>query len=91
MPAIRKMHPDALRGFTLIELLVVIAIIAILASLLFPVLRSARLRSQQIDCVNNVKQITLSSSIYYQDMHQFVGPISNNPNTSGGDCSRWPR
>jgi prepilin-type N-terminal cleavage/methylation domain-containing protein/prepilin-type processing-associated H-X9-DG protein len=45
------------RGFTLIELLVVIAIIAILASLVFPAVRSALDRGRATRCMANLREV----------------------------------
>jgi prepilin-type N-terminal cleavage/methylation domain-containing protein/prepilin-type processing-associated H-X9-DG protein len=72
------------RGFTLIELLVVIAIIAILAALLLAVLSKAKDRTRTIQCVNNMKQLTLCWTLY---THDYDDCVPHNWTLANGDNS----
>lgn len=51
-------------GFTLIELLSVIAVIAILSTLLFPVISGIRVKHKQAVCANNMRQIAQAMLAY---------------------------
>ncbi|MGA2750514.1 MAG: prepilin-type N-terminal cleavage/methylation domain-containing protein [Verrucomicrobiota bacterium] len=70
-------------AFTLIELLVVIAIIAILAGMLLPSLASAKLAGQRMSCIDNLKQLGFSHTMYGQDNNGFFPPRNA--------TNRWPQ
>ena len=75
-------------AFTLIELLVVIAIIAILASILMPVLAAAQAKARKITCVNNNKEIATAILMYISDDNGKF-PILNERNYSSATTNWW--
>lgn len=69
-------------GFTLVELLVVLGIIALLVSILLPVVNAARTRAKEIVCQSNVRQICACMFAYAADSHAFP-PNEVTPSPSG--------
>ncbi len=67
-------------AFTLLELLIVIVIVAILAGMLILVAGQARARARSIQCINNLRQLSLGVRMY-ADAHggKFPGDIEEDP------------
>jgi prepilin-type N-terminal cleavage/methylation domain-containing protein/prepilin-type processing-associated H-X9-DG protein len=78
----QRKFTSAETAFTLIELLVVIAIIAILAAMLLPALGRAKESGKRIACLNNLRQLSLSTQIYVNESQGFYPPRSQ--------TDRWP-
>ncbi len=66
MPKIKK----PIKAFTLMELLVVIAVIALLLGIFAPSLGKAKMKAQQVVCMNNLKQINLAFDLYLQSNNE---------------------
>lgn len=74
------------RGFTLVELLVVIAIIGILIALMLPAVMAARNSALKLQCMNNVKQLSLAAQSYESTQKQF--PLNWGVVTTVGEATK---
>ena len=81
----RRSRPNR-AGFSMIELLMVIAIIVMMLSLMLPAIQSAREAARRVQCINNLKQVSLALANYETQYHVFppgvvdrAGPIRNEP------------
>lgn len=79
------MHRRNESGFTLIELLVVIAIIALLISILLPMLDRAKELTRRAVCGSNMRQLGLGATAYANDRNLWypVGFHDNNVSNPG--------
>lgn len=78
----KQTHANKKTGFTLIELLVTIAVIAILASMLLPVLARGKKSAQRIKCTSDLRQLGVATQLYWDEngskcFYQYVGDTNN--------------
>jgi prepilin-type N-terminal cleavage/methylation domain-containing protein/prepilin-type processing-associated H-X9-DG protein len=75
-------------AFTLIELLVVIAIVGILAALLLPALSSSKAAAKRVQCLSNLRQMSIAAQIYVSDNAGFY-PIAQYLDDDTGAFYSW--
>ncbi len=66
------------RGFSLVELLVVMGIIALLIGILMPVLGKARQAARTVQCLSNLRQMTIAAEMYAQSNNGYYPPAQWN-------------
>src|SRR5688572_21774234 len=70
------------RGFTMAELLVVAGLIAMLSSLLLPVLGKARAAANATRCLSNLRQLNTAWTMYAASSHGHLpAHVWNSPST----------
>jgi type IV pilus assembly protein PilA len=72
------------RGFTLIELLIVVAIVLIIAAIAVPKLDKARMHTQEMAAIEQIKTIQAAQAMYYSQFGKFATKLEELGPPAGG-------
>ena len=70
------------KAFTLIELLIVVAVVAILAAMLPTAVGGLSDGGQNVNCINNLKQLGGALAMYAEDNNGFIVTLTSDPKYS---------
>ncbi len=79
----------ARQGVTLAELLVVLAILGVLASLLLPIISSARNSATRTACMNNLRQVGMCFEAYANEHHRKYPAEGNKGERNPTQSDAW--
>jgi prepilin-type processing-associated H-X9-DG protein len=77
-------QPPHLSGFTLVELAAITALLAFASLALLPVLASSKTKAQSLRCLDNMRQVIGSVTMYTHDHHDLLPPNPDDGTTTPG-------
>ena len=77
------------KAFTVVELLVVIAIVIILMTFRLTAYSSTRIQSKGVQCLNNLRQLSLAWRMYAEDNHGYILYSSGSTSAYNSSVPAW--
>jgi prepilin-type N-terminal cleavage/methylation domain-containing protein len=85
MRNVRRSNRNTRRGFSLIELLIVIAIILIIAAIAVPRLDKARMHTQEMAAIQQIRTIHTAQTQYYSQFGGYAQSLAELGPAPGGE------
>jgi prepilin-type N-terminal cleavage/methylation domain-containing protein len=78
------MNKQKRRGFTLIEMLIVVAIVLIIAAVAIPRLEKARMQTQEMAAIQQIKTLHTAQTMYYSQFGRYATKLEELGPPTGG-------
>lgn len=78
-----------MRGFTLLELMIVVSIIAVLTTILLPVLARAKEITRNAVCKVNIRHLALANHMYAEENNEFFVLAAEDITSGNRGLKRW--